>query len=276
MRRMLLSFFLAGLSAYSADDVSFEVASVKSVERPGPRESRLCTGGPGTANPGTWSCRHVTLSYLIFNAYDLQLYQFQSPEWIQATWLSVVAKVPAGTTKTQLRQMQQNLLEERFKLAFHRQPKEMTVYELVVGKNGIKMRESAPDAPPAEVEWSIVPHFSLGQYRYPVFPDGARGLMGVNGRKLWRSSNVTMADIVRVLRQDMRTDVVDLTGLNGKFDIDMYWQEQPIESFPAAPPFQGPAIEKAIQDRLGLRLESKKGMVGVVVIDHIERTPVEN
>ena len=75
----------------------------------------------------------------------------------------------------------------------------MTVYELVVGRNGLKMRESAPDAPPAEVECGIVRPFPLGPDKYPVFPEGKSGLMGVNSRVRWRSVNVIMTDIVKVL-----------------------------------------------------------------------------
>jgi uncharacterized protein (TIGR03435 family) len=172
--------------------------------------------------------------------------------------------------------MQQNLLEERLKLSFHRQPKETTIYELVIGRNGLKLQESAPDAPPAVVEWSIVPQYTIGPDRYPVFRAGANGLMSVNNYARWRSSNVTMPDIAHVLRQQMGSDVVDRTGLKGKYDIDMYWQQLPPDSSPAARPFDGPVITKAIQERLGLRLESKKGTVGVVVIDHIEKIPVEN
>jgi uncharacterized protein (TIGR03435 family) len=100
--------------------------------------------------------------------------------------------------------------------------------------------------------------------------------MGANNRHRWRSSNVTIADIVKVLRREVESDVVDATGLKGKYDIDMYWQKPSLEIFPATPPFEGPSIEKVLQDRLGLKLESKKGTVGVAVIDHIEKTPVEN
>jgi uncharacterized protein (TIGR03435 family) len=153
-----LSLLIVGLYAYAADGVSFEVASVK-VTEPLPRGVRRgCIGGPGTSNPGAWSCAHVTLSELIHTAYDWGLYQFKAPQWMTATWLAIVAKVPAATTREQFVIMQQNLLEERFKLVFHREPKEMTVYELVVGKNGLKMRETSPaNASTAEVEFSIVP-----------------------------------------------------------------------------------------------------------------------
>jgi uncharacterized protein (TIGR03435 family) len=278
---MVLGLLLAGLPVHAADKLSFEVASVKAAAPPAPGDRRgpdglWCAGGPGTSDPGAWSCTHVTLAELIFHAYDLELYQFKPPDWMQTAWFAIAARVPAGTTREQFRLMQQNLLEERFKLVFHRQPKAMTVFELQVDKKGLKMPESAADAPAAEVSWSRVPGVSIGQDHYPVFPSGKYGLMGVNGYVRWRSSNVTLADIVRILRREMSSDVADGTGLTGKYDVDIYWQVRPIENIPSARPFDGPVIEKAIQDRLGLRLESKKGTVGVVVIDHIEKTPLEN
>jgi uncharacterized protein (TIGR03435 family) len=170
-----------------------------------------CTGGPGTSNPGTWSCTRITLAELVFTTYDLELYQFQPPDWM-ASYFAIVAKVLARTTKEQFRKMKQSLLEERFKLAFHWQPQEMNVYGLVVGKNGLKMRESAPNATAAEVEVSVVPQFKIGQDHYPVFPEGKAGLMGVYGHVRWRSSNVTMTDIVKVLRREVNSDVMDGTG----------------------------------------------------------------
>jgi uncharacterized protein (TIGR03435 family) len=187
----------------------------------------------------------------------------------------IIAKVPAGTSKAQFQEMKQNLLAERFKLALHWEPKERTVYELLVGKNGLRMRESVPDGPASGAELSMPPGTSIGPDRYPVFPKEAMGLAGINNYFRWRSANVTMADLVKVLRGQVRSDVVDATGLTGKYDIDINWQARPIEIFPASPPFDTP-IEKVLQERLGLRLQSKKGMVSVPVIDHIEKIPTPN
>ncbi len=268
--------FLLVFPTWAMDDPSFEVVSVKAAGRPGPGENRNCTGGPGTPQPGTWSCPHATIAGLVFLAYDLELYDYNAQDWIAETFVSVSAKVPPDTTKEQFRKMQQRLLAERFLLKFHWQPKEASVYELVVDKNGPKLHDSAVDAQGAEVNFGVVAGFKVGQDRYPVFPDGVMGLMGVNSHIRWRSSNVTMADLVKVLRRQMSSDVVDQTGLTGKYDIDMRWQQRPFEILPSAPPFDGPDIEKAIQDRLGLKLQSKKGTISVFTIDHVEKIPIEN
>jgi uncharacterized protein (TIGR03435 family) len=256
--------------------MQFEVVSLKRAEPPGRGDRIGCSGGPGTLTPDTWTCPHIPLSELIFSAYDLEIYEFRPPEWMQTTWVAIAAKMPPGTTREQFRTMQRHLLEERFQLALHREPKEATVYELVVAKNGPKMHESKPDAAAPAVDWGWVPGTKLGPDRYPVLPEGVSALVGINGRRRWRSSNVTLADLARVIRRDTGSDVADRTGLKGKYDIDLYWQQRPIEYSPELPPYEGPELGRVIQDRLGLRLESKKGAVGIVVIDHIEKVPVEN
>ena len=84
-------------------------------------------------------------------AYDLKDYQFSGPGWADSTRFNISAKIAQGTTKEQFQEMQQNLLADRFKFAFHREKKEMPKYELVVLKGGPKLKESvklADDTPP--------------------------------------------------------------------------------------------------------------------------------
>jgi len=135
----VIRFTLYPHAEQAGNGVQFEVASVKTAEAPAQGDRRRCTGGPErrTRNLELPACRaHVPH----FASYDLELYQFKPPEWMASKWFAIIAKVPAGTTKEQFRKMQQNLLEERFKLAFHRQPKEMTVYDLVVARTRSKCR----------------------------------------------------------------------------------------------------------------------------------------
>ena len=99
-RLVILATLLAGTAFGHAppNGSTFEVASVK----PADAQARgLCTGGPGTSDPGTFSCPHVSLAALIYRAYDLefQFYRFKPTDWMETTWFTVVAKVPAGTTR---------------------------------------------------------------------------------------------------------------------------------------------------------------------------------
>ena len=139
----------ATLIAFSCSGQVFEVASIKASPPSDGRGMRVSSnGGPGTPNPGLYTCENCTLSLLVITAYDIRRYQLAGADSLNADRFVVSAKVPPGTTKEDFRIMQQNLLAERFKLKIHRDKKEMQVYELVVAKNGPKFKESA--AVPAE------------------------------------------------------------------------------------------------------------------------------
>ena len=274
---IVFAIISAAVAQVNPDTTSrFDAESVKLAGPRSPGQRSGCMGGPGSTDPGSWICQRVSLTELLTVAYDLAPYQFNPPEWMSQLFLEVTAKLPPDTTKDRFHQMQQQLLQDRFHLASHWEARAMTLYELAASNPGAKFHESSSDAAPAETSWSRVQGATIGQDGFPVFPNGINGLIGVNGHKKWRSSNVTIADIVWVLKRDLNAEVVDATGLDGKYDIDIYWQQRPIEVFHSAPPFQGPDIERMLQDRLGLKLRSKKGMVNTFVIDRMDRGPVEN
>ena len=128
----------------------FEAASVKPASPKvssfgGSRliELRLrLSGGPGTSNPGLVRCVSCTLSDLILKAYDIDEYQVSGPGWLD-TPLDVSARLPAGATQEQYRLMLQDLLAKRFKLAFHREKKDVPGYALAVGKGGPRLKETS-------------------------------------------------------------------------------------------------------------------------------------
>jgi uncharacterized protein (TIGR03435 family) len=278
---------LACVCAYgqAADASSFEVASVKPAS---PSATRIAvSGGPGTTSPGIWSCSNVPLAFLISNAYGFQPPQFTPVDSCCQARFDIAAKVPAGTTKEQFQRMQQNLLVERFKLTFHHEQKEMPIYELTVGEKGLKVKESAPDAALAPEEPWFTPKYSMGKDGYPVFQVGHGGLAGGNGHYRWTGVNVSMQEIVKTLSYHLGRPVVDSTGLKGKYDIDMTWtidlawimeraglpdpRGEGADNGPA-----GPTLIRAVQDQLGLKLNSKKGSGDIVVVDHVEKVPIEN
>ena len=285
---------LAGACArgQAADAPSFEVASVKpAVPITGPLTAGMrlgCGGGPGTSDPGIWKCSFVNLADLIFRAYGLERYQFAPADWMVTARFDINAKVPAGTTKEQFQRMQQNLLVERFKMTLHHEQKEMATYELTVGKGGPKLKESAPDAALQMDEPGAVPRLHMGKDGYPAFAAGRGGMIGLNGHFRWTESNVTMADLVKTLSGQLGRPVVDATGLKGKYDIDMYWMVESMgmrggamgasqdSGTPMAEVDSGPTMIRAVQDQLGLRLDSRKGSADIVIIDHAEKVPIEN
>ena len=189
--------------------------------------------------------------------------------------------------------MQQNLLVQRFKLTLHHEQKEMAIYELTVGEKGPKMKKSVQNAAVVPEEPWTVPKFSMGKDGYPVFPAGRGGLAGLNGRYRWTGVNVSMQEIVQTLSDQLGRPVVDATGLKGKYDFDITWivdtseiqamlsargvpMGAPDGGRPMAEADSGPTLQHAVQDQLGLKLNSKKGPGDLVVVDHAEKVPIQN
>jgi uncharacterized protein (TIGR03435 family) len=257
----------------------FEVASIKpALPTNGMFIRTTFTGGPGTPDPGIFRCENCSLSMLVMRAYDLKEYQFSGPGWTDSTRLSISAKIPPGTTNEQFQRMQQSLLVERFKLTFHREKKEMPEYELAVAKNGPKFKESvaapsiADDSPPAPRPPGSPQMDANG---FPVLPPGSGPLMMVmgNGHATMRSVEESMTEFARRLSDQLRRPVMDATHLQRKYDFTLNWV---IEGPGYSTDDPGPTIFQALQDQLGLKLESKKGMVDILVVDHVEKTPTEN
>src|ERR1700678_430352 len=153
MRRALLS---AGIAVsclrlalgQPAPTPSFEVASVKASVPVPPNGGGYFgspRGGPGTADPTliTWS--YATLRALLMTAYDVKTYQLNGPPWLNTERYDIVAKVPAGATKEQVNVMWQKLLAERFGVVLHHESREFEVNELIIDKDGSKLRATTWD-----------------------------------------------------------------------------------------------------------------------------------
>ena len=169
------------------------------------------------------------------------------------------------------------LLADRFQLTLHRETKDLPIYALVIAKNGLKLHEAKPD--------DTYPNGIKG-------PDG-RALKGAHLMRMGRGELTGQAlatdELVRLLSQQLGRTVLDKTGLKGNYDFTLKWtpddSEAPMLKGPAggppsggnaAPPeSSGTSIFTAIQEQLGLKLESQKGPVEVLVIDHVEK-PSEN
>jgi uncharacterized protein (TIGR03435 family) len=194
---------------------------------------------------------------------------------MQSTHFMVSAKVPEGTSREQFNLMMQNLLIERFKLTFHREKKEMQAYELVVAKGGPKMKESAgpldPDERPARMT-----ERKTDAEGFPVLPPGRVPMMMMiaGGHATARHVAETMEEFAVSLSMLVHKPVTDVTGLKGKYDFTLHWIAQ--GAGPSTGDDTGPTLFRALPEQLGLRLESKKSMVEVLVVDHVDKTPTEN
>jgi uncharacterized protein (TIGR03435 family) len=239
----------------------------------------------------------MNLPNLVTMAYDIPHYRLTAADWMNDAKFDLVAKIPPGTTKEQLRLMEQNLLAERFKLTVHHETKEMQMYELTVGKGGPKLKESVeepePPAPKADASGPAPPppgppKFTMGADGFPAMT--GNGMIMMNGRARRQQTKETMDHFVQFVSGQLGRPVTDATGLKGKYDFVLTWASEGMAmpgragtaassdagagaSAPEAEPL--PTLMQAVQ-QLGLKLESKKGPVDILVIDHAEKVPIEN
>ena len=223
-------------AAYS-EGSKFEVASIKPVPpldlTRGPSQAIGCTGGPGTKDPGRWICENLSLANLVTTAFDLKGYQNES--WysrLYNEWFSIRAKVPEGATKEQLRQMQQNLLIERFGLKYHFEKKETQGYELVIGKNGPKLKESEPE-PSEDSDAQLQPALSrpaIGKDGFPTMPQGMKGAIVMPGRARGQWPRTTLGEFASLLDASFMAGkpVIDATALEGKYNLSLDWAPEPM------------------------------------------------
>ena len=254
---------------------TFEVASIKPATPQGPMGMRANRkGGPGTGDPGTYTCENCPVYWVLSEAYDLQPYEYAGPDWLENIRFDFVAKVPPGTTKEAFRAMLQSLLAERFKLEVHHEKKDMAVYELTVVKSGPKFQPSVPKD--AHQEDSEAQRMQRDPEGFPILKAGM-SMAVVPGHARIRSDNQTMEWLARMLAGQLHSPVIDTTGLTGKYDYTLSWSwEENRGADGAAVDEYHPALINALPSQLGLRLAQKKGQAEVLVVDRMEKVPTAN
>jgi uncharacterized protein (TIGR03435 family) len=222
--------------------LEFEVASIKTSAPLGNGRMMVGSrGGPGTNDPGRVNYSNANLRMLIVNAYGVKFNQVTGgPDWLDSERFDIVAKIPEGATKEQVKIMLQNLLADRFKLAIHRETKEMAMYALTVGSKGPKLKETEvvetpPPAAPAPGEGGrgdgpppLPPPGRLrvgadGCPETPPFAAGRGGnimMMTPNGACMI-SNGQTMSGLADMLSNQFDRPVMDQTGLKGKYDFKL-------------------------------------------------------
>ena len=228
----------------------FEVATLKQSPPPQGDSISINLGG---VRGNRLELTNVTLADCIKFAWALPSDDLISgPEWIKskAVLFDIVAQVPPGTPHDQLMLMTQALLEERLQLKVHREPKDMRYLELVVAKGGPKM-------PPADLT-------------------EVRNNSGGNGHITGNQAPTSL--LATMISRFEHIVVLDHTGLDGLYQVKLFWTpgSAGADLAPADPTATGASLFAAIQEQLGLRLESRKGPVDTLVVDHAERTPTAN
>lgn len=242
--RMAIVASIAAASLAIAQSQVWEVISIK------PNRGNSTDSNLDSAPGGRLTATNITVRELIRLAYGVKDYQIErSPGWVDGDRFDINAKNASGKTTTLdgERSQVRVLLEDRFRLATHRETKQGSVYLLVVGKNGAK----------------LTPRDGSGS--------GTRkGCGHLTGTRL------TADTIATVLSRQLDRDVLNRTDLPGKYDFVLDWTPDsgPCPVAEGDPPVR-PSFFTAIQQQLGLKLEPGKGPVETLIIDHIER-PSEN
>jgi uncharacterized protein (TIGR03435 family) len=278
----------------------FEVASIKPALALGPAiEAGNFVGikiDSAQAHFGAFA-----LKQMLMRAYGLQQYQLIGPDWIDTQRFEIVAKIPEGANKDEVPQMLQWLLAERFGLVAHGETRDLPAFALLVGKDGPKMKPAAPaepaadpaptDATPGRVSTSRGSDGSINGVS--AGPFGKTVIKASNAGLHMEFERIPMADFARMLFQYLGRPVVDMTGLKGAYQVTVDFSPADIAAATkvtaahdanqsadgdragvAAEP-SGASVFATIQ-KLGLRLESRKAPIAVLVVDHIDRTPKEN
>jgi bla regulator protein BlaR1 len=257
----------------------FEVASIKPAAPD--QHGTFIRASPG----GRLDIQNMPLKELIVLAWRVQPFQLSGgPSWIESAHYDISAKSEGNPKQEENFLMVQSLLVDRFQLKIHHETKELPVYALVVankdGKIGPQLIESKegsctqfdPSKPPPPPEPGKPP--ALGCGGMWMGPDRINAV------------GIPISQLSPVLSRMLGRTVVDKTGLTAKYDVKAQWtpdQNQLQALGGGAPPGEpvpqfdpnGPSIFTALQEQLGLKLESQKGPVDILVIDHVEK-PSEN
>ena len=265
------------LACLAARGQTFEAASIKPATPLGPLGMRTDRkGGPGTSDPGMFHCLNCPLAWVVTDAYNVPSFEFFAPGWVQSTRFDFSVKLPAGTTKEDFRLMLENLLTERFKLAVHREKRQMRVYDLTVAKSGPKFKEAVPkDQPQGDEPAGKLKRDDDG---FPILTPGMT-MAAIPGHARMRSDNQPVTWLTEMLSGQLQCPVIDSTGLKGKYDfmVSWAWEESHGGDASAAEvnPYL-PSLIDAVQTQLGLKLEQKNGQAEVLVVDHMEKVPTGN
>jgi uncharacterized protein (TIGR03435 family) len=252
---------LAGVLIFLGAGPTFEVASIK-------RETAVVSGMTFAARPGgTVTVVNNELANVIDNAYGMRRYQLiGGPDWIESDRYNIRAKAAGDVPRDELMKMLQALLAERFQLRVHRETRELPIYVMRVAKGGLKLPRSReggcivfdPRNPPRPAP---------GQ---APLPGCGNNLIRTNS---WNATAIDMKGAAAALVGVLERSVVDRTGVDGTFDIHVEWTpDQAAAGVDAGSNADGSAsLFTVLEDQLGLRVESARGPVDVLVIDHVER-----
>ncbi len=256
-------------------ETRFEVVSIKPFDASGGAMPRSETKGNRYASTG------LPLWWLVAQAFRAPLDRDRLvglPEWIDTERYAIAATIPDGVPVSVLPVLMTNLLKDRFRMVAHTETREMPVYNLVLARNdrrlGPSLTETSAECRAAMVALLAAPQRGAAPPTAPT-ASGACPPPGLN-IGLLSQGGIEMAILAQGLTQLVSRPVIDRTGLTGYYDYTLKWMPEPGLG-PPGPPVDpdAPNIFTAVQEQLGLTLESARGPVEVVVIDRLEKPTVD-
>jgi uncharacterized protein (TIGR03435 family) len=261
----------------------FEVCSVK----PSPPQSAGEMNVGVRVDGAQVHVSSLSLRDLIRSAFRVKLDQIAGPAWLGGARYDVDAKLPDGATRAQVPDMLRSMLDDRFGLKTHMEPREIAVYGLIAaGQLRLKEAPEDPGAAGKPLEVNAGGNSSGGSFSLGNGSNFAISAKGIEGQRL------SMDDFTNTLSRFMDLPVLDMTGLKGRYDfsfplsLEDYRSMQiraaigagislPAEAMRALPLGNGDSLHSGLRD-LGLRLEPRKAAVEMLVVDHVEKTPTGN
>jgi uncharacterized protein (TIGR03435 family) len=285
----------AGQAPAAGNQPAFEVASVKPNKSENQPSSNFPLGPGDVFNPngGYFSATNLPLVTYLFFAYKIMGNEAkfvlpQLPDWATTERFDIQARAEGNPGKDEMRLMMRSLLAERFKLAIHTETRQVPVFALVLvkpGKFGPHLRSHPPDGPCSLKQLQSAAELKMIDGGFPATCNGLFPLPASEREHLRvGSQNVTVGFLANAVSSmaDLGRPLVDKTGITGTVDFVLEWApERRISARPGAgansqPDLPtGPSFQEALKEQLGVKLESEKAPVDVLVIDHVER-PSEN
>jgi uncharacterized protein (TIGR03435 family) len=280
-------FFLCITFSLAQARREFEVASIRPVAGQPPNQVAVGV----QINGSQMRISYLSLRDYIAMAHNVRLNQIAGPDWLATERFDIAAKLPEGATQSDVPEMLQTLLADRFQMKMHRESKEFPVYALEVAKTGLMVTESAPNAD-ADANDTGAVNIVAGGSDAGVMINLGKGSYFALGRTGFETKRLKMSDFADMLTRFMDRPAIDMTGLKGIYDMTLELSPEDrmgmmIRSAVSAglllPPQALALLDTASSDslsnslkKLGLTLEPRRAPLDVLVIDQIQKTPTEN
>ena len=237
MMRFLVPLALSAVAFAQTPKLEFEVASIRNAVKD--------NSSGVSVNDERFETHNVTLRVLVALAFEVATEEvFGGPDWATQDSYDIRAKMPDGLSDSQRREqrplMLRALLTERFHLVTHREPRQVSGYTLTVNKGGSKMESAKPEDQNTNMDSS---------------------------RSQLKAKNATMDGLAKFLAGRLEAPVSNKTGLTGGFNFTLKWSPDALAAKADAAADAPPILPTAVQEQLGLKLDSGKIPVSAVVID---------